>query len=1425
VAVEVWLGNEPRYPSEKETIIKLAEELDKLNEFYIIMANVKLEIEYDAIVLSSNKIINLEIKEFTGPFETKNNGPWYFLDTKKEYLPNPFEELQKRYYKLKDWLQKHSHQLVQSPNQQEVFKNIKSIICVVPEIHPDSKLNEKSLRRHVRIVGLNDLAQVIRSCVSEGLNLSQEALRKIPELLNLKKIDWRTDLSLAQSEPSEKIKRALIPFSISQYTQHFVGRAFLDKALDKFLSSHDRGYWILKGEPGIGKTSWAAHLVAVRGYVYHFFDRTQGIIRAEQAIKNIAAQLIHKHGLVDLEPLLDHPEPSALLSEVLSRVSEKITPLSKKEIIVIDALDEAEPPSQTGSSNVMRLPASLPPGVFVVATTCPTEIKRLYVAAGTPCEEFTLASDNQDNRRDIETFIRECLDEKLKARIERIYQSEEKFIAAVLERSEGNFMYVVRLIDDIRNNRIANLGKLPVGLQGYYKENLKRLENQSHPKEEWRHLHKPVLGILSVVAEPVTSSQIAAWLKLPQADVESSLEYCREVLTFLKGEADQLAVWSIYDKRFQEFLQSEFDQKHFHEIIVDHYRDQCNGQWHHLRERYALKHLAHHMRLSGRYADLVSFISRDMRERKLHILGTDLSFRQDLEEAFQAAAEFDPPKLADLFKFRLMLENLIKGPSIPIQALEAMALLGQQEKAREYALLQHGAHGLARIASALLSVGKKEEAIRQGNEALQMLKSKRNPLCELSTAAYLELVCTFSSVAPYIAEKTFEELLRLLSESEEYDRWWNIDYAVEELQKYMPRLLQSAPQSAKRLVLEVFDKSSSASASIELLVSYIEHSARHDPSSAVEVARRAYAWLQEQIMPQISSQEWRVHPPEHYLVMMARALQRVGMQSESESIVARLGSEWKAQLEEIILLESSPEKCIDKLYELRQTSPRRALPLSSIDRLQDIPKKTIENARHAYIIEECEEKLVDFAKELIGQGEIAQALNIVPHLCPYLRIPILIEAARYLASSNPDESRRLIHQVRELVRDAYSLHWHKQFYDIMECRAYATRELALIDAHVARELVEMVVSSPSYSHPEPKELPIGQLGQPGFEPVALERSSELRKNIENIRKYSSDPHKTLLVKLIEEIAKDGNIELAFDLMKLDPEYRRAYFAVLAELAHKDPQRALANFEEILRVARDVEDVEYILGYMVEGALYDEVLDWMQKTQLRSPRIIDRILTQLLAKKDFAKAEQVLEFLNAFDVSKKEEWIRKIEQAKLPPQKHHFTHQQINALLSDAKKFLDFMQTDQCYELLDFLINTGKRPIACQIFHITKLKPLYERLAEGEPVEDELLDVGERMAELGLTEDLGDLCAKVLIFLTAEQGYDWIHWNTGEVVSRLNRLIEAVPAEKAYPMIIAVLKEAGVATAVILTPAIRKLGGSYLLRQVFDVVREYWQYSY
>ena len=1418
MAVEVWLGNEPRYPSEKETIIKLAEELDKLDEFYIIMANVYLEREYDAIVLSSNKIINLEIKEFGGPFQTKVNGPWYFLDTQKEYLPNPFEELQKRYYTLKDWFRKHSHQLVQAPNQQEVFENIQNIICVVPGIHRKSNLDENP-RWPVRIVGLNDLAQVVRSRVSKGLNLSPEALRKIPKLLNLKKIDWRTSLSLAQSEPSEKIKRALIPFPISQYTQHFVGRAFLDEALDRFLSSHDKGYWILKGEPGIGKTSWAAHLVATRGYVYHFVDRAQGFIRAEQAIKNIAAQLIHKHGLADLEPLLDHPEPSALLSEVLSRVSEKITPLSKKEIIVIDALDEAEPPSQTGSSNVMRLPACLPPGVFVVATTRPTEIKRLYVAANTPYEEFLLTSNDPDNRHDIETFIRKCLDEKLKARIERIYQSEEQFIAAALERSEGNFMYVVRLIDDIRNNRITNLGQLPVGLQGYYKENLKRLENQSHPKE-WRSLHKPVLGILSVIAEPVTSSQLAAWLKLPQADVESSLEYCREVLTCVKGEAEQLA-WSIYDKRFQEFLQREVDQKHFHGIIVDHYRDQCSGQWHHLSERYALKHLARHMRLSGRYADLVSFISRDMRERKLHILGTDLSFRQDLEEAFQAAAELGPTKLADLFKFRLMLENLIKGPSIPIQALEAMVLLGQQEKAREYALLQHDARGLARIAGALLTLGKNEEAIRQGNEALQMLKSKTNPLCELSTAAYLELVCTFSSVAPYMAEEILEELLRLLSKAEENDWWWNIDNLVEELQEYMPRLLQNAPQTAKRLVLWGFDKSSSASESVALLVSYIEHSARHDPSGAVEVARRAYAWVQEKIMPQISSQEWRAYPPKHYLVMMARALLRVGLQSESESIIARLGPEWDAQLKEIILLENAPEKYKDKLYELRRTPPRRALPLDP--NIIDFPHDVLQSIRYAYAIEECEEKLVDFAKRLISQGEIAQALNIMPHLCPYLRIPILIEAARYLAISNPDESRRLVHQVCELARDAYSLHRHEQFHDIAECRAYAARELAPIDPHVARELVEMVVSSPSYySQPELEELPIGQ---PGFEPVVVERSSEIRRNVKIIKEYSPDPYKDLLVGLIKEIAKDGNIQLAFDLMELDLEYRRAYFAVLAELAHRDPQRALAIFEANLRVARDAEYIEYILRYMVDGALYDEVLDWMEKTQLRSSRIIDRILTQLLAKKDFAKAEQVLEFFNVFDISKKEEWKRRIEQAKLPPHKHHFTHQQITALLSDAKKLFDFMQTDQCYELLDFLIKTGKRQDARQIFQITKLKPLYDRLAEGEPVEDELLEVGERMAELGLNEDLGDLCAKVLISLTAEQGYDWIHRNTDGIVDRLNRLIEAVPAEQAYQMIIAVLKEAGVATAVMLTPAIRKLRGSYLLKQVFDVVREYGQYRY
>src|SRR5438552_1248656 len=49
----------------------------------------------------------------------------------------------------------------------------------------------------------------------------------------------------------------------------FVGREWLRAKLQKFLAEHDRGYFVLEAEAGLGKSAFLADLVAREAYVHH----------------------------------------------------------------------------------------------------------------------------------------------------------------------------------------------------------------------------------------------------------------------------------------------------------------------------------------------------------------------------------------------------------------------------------------------------------------------------------------------------------------------------------------------------------------------------------------------------------------------------------------------------------------------------------------------------------------------------------------------------------------------------------------------------------------------------------------------------------------------------------------------------------------------------------------------------------------------------------------------------------------------------------------------------------------------------------------------------------------------------------------------------------------------------------------------------
>ena len=92
--------------------------------------------------------------------------------------------------------------------------------------------------------------------------------------------------------------------------------------------------------------------------------------------------------------------------------------------------------------------------------------------------------------------------------------SVAEFAAELTEKSEGNFMYLVHVLRDIRDGaltaaNIADIGSLPQGLRAYYRRHWN--EMQSADAEHFRSYQEPVVCLLATVREPVTLAEFIEW--------------------------------------------------------------------------------------------------------------------------------------------------------------------------------------------------------------------------------------------------------------------------------------------------------------------------------------------------------------------------------------------------------------------------------------------------------------------------------------------------------------------------------------------------------------------------------------------------------------------------------------------------------------------------------------------------------------------------------------------------------------------------------------------------------------------------------------------------------------------------------------------------------------------------------------------------
>jgi hypothetical protein len=299
--------------------------------------------------------------------------------------------------------------------------------------------------------------------------------------------------------------------------------------------------------------------VKTRGWVHHFNSRQLGVVGFQAFLTNLRAQLASHHNL-------SLPVPSAsdahglFLEALLQEAGSQLSARGERTVVVIDALDEAEPGPD--GSQPLFLPTSLPSGIRVVVLTR-KHLRNEFVAEK-PLLILEIDPSAPENQADLSQFLEHAAQGPLASILLEQRKTAAWFIAVMQDASEGNFMYVRSVVNDIlsASRVIGDLNQLPMGLIAYYERHWERIR-QEGGKIDWpSRLLYPTLCVLSVAAEPLTAAAIAAVLRegfpeLPadQGPVTAALSLWGQFL--IQEPTPDGPGYQIYHKSFQEFLRDK----------------------------------------------------------------------------------------------------------------------------------------------------------------------------------------------------------------------------------------------------------------------------------------------------------------------------------------------------------------------------------------------------------------------------------------------------------------------------------------------------------------------------------------------------------------------------------------------------------------------------------------------------------------------------------------------------------------------------------------------------------------------------------------------------------------------------------------------------------------------------------------------------
>lgn len=311
---------------------------------------------------------------------------------------------------------------------------------------------------------------------------------------------------------------------IARLSENFTGRQWVLDEIDDWLKHKEERFFILTGEPGIGKSVIAARLAHMNGYLaaYHFcVAGRNSTVTPSAFLRSVAAQLGERlpgYGValvntinpihytiqvsISVETMTGGEIAAVVINHLYAGDPEEELDLlfraplvelpapSKPIVILVDSLDEAV--TISGEVNIAALLAKmqdLPPWVRFILTTRP-EKRALRYFINLPV--YSLAAESQMNLDDIRRYIINRVGaEQMQARLRSAGTEAQALTDRLFNLSGGNFLYTKILLDDLAAGRqpLDDLSALPGSLDEIYHGFLARFT-----VAEWEEHYQPAVS-------------------------------------------------------------------------------------------------------------------------------------------------------------------------------------------------------------------------------------------------------------------------------------------------------------------------------------------------------------------------------------------------------------------------------------------------------------------------------------------------------------------------------------------------------------------------------------------------------------------------------------------------------------------------------------------------------------------------------------------------------------------------------------------------------------------------------------------------------------------------------------------------------------------------------------------------------------------